>query len=114
MTKKIFEKFIYKLRTSLVMKEIPADSVLCDFGCRKDVGFLKEISKKIKYGYGFDIDILPYKDFKIETGFADLDNGKVGLNDSVGGYSNCNSRVGTPKQSRKFNKRIFSHTKTGR
>lgn len=78
----ILDRIIYKIRTSLVAEEILEDSVVCDLGCRKDAGFLKTISKKIKYGYGFDIDIVPDKNLKIEKKFINLENGKIDLRDA--------------------------------
>lgn len=77
----IFDKILHNIRTSLVVKEIMPGSVVCDLGCRKDANFLKNISKKIKYGYGFDIETENYKDFKIEIKKINLEKEKIPLED---------------------------------
>lgn len=79
----LLDRILYNIRTALVIGKIPQGSVVCDLGCRKDAGFLKKISEKIKYGYGFDIEAGDYKDSKIEVKRCNLEGGTIPLEDNI-------------------------------
>jgi len=77
----ILDKIIYRLRTGIIFKNIKENVVVCDLGCRKNVTFLKQISSKIKYGYGFDIDAENYKESNIETKKLNFESERIPLGD---------------------------------
>lgn len=80
----ILDKIIYKLRIKSVAKNVKEGYVVCDLGCRRNATFLKTISSKIKYGYGFDIDAKDHKELNIETKRLNFESEKIPLeNESV-------------------------------
>lgn len=55
----LFEKMLGSLRYGKIKKYVMPDGVHCDIGCGYHGAFLKSISKKIRYGYGFDWKVTP-------------------------------------------------------
>lgn len=74
----IIDKFIARLRYRKLNKFIPRNGIACDIGCGMEGYFLKSISKKIQYGYGFDMKVKN----KIEGNIELINNSDVhgGLN----------------------------------
>lgn len=51
----LFEKILGYIRYLMIKKYIGKDSVCADIGCGFNGRFLRSVSSKIKYGYGFDM-----------------------------------------------------------
>lgn len=79
----IIDKIFRDLRRNQILKYILVNSVVCDVGCGREGYFLKEISHRIRTGYGFDIKAEYYKDNKIEIRENDLENGNIPLKDQA-------------------------------
>jgi ubiquinone/menaquinone biosynthesis C-methylase UbiE len=54
MKEELLEPLFRLIRIKMIQKYIPKNCVLCDIGCGFNATFLQDISKHIKYGYGFD------------------------------------------------------------
>lgn len=61
MKEELLEPLFRRIRMNTILKYIPEKCVLCDIGCGNNATFLRDISKFIKYGYGFDKKIPSYE-----------------------------------------------------
>lgn len=78
-----FDEILRYLRQRKIIKLIPSNSLICDFGCGENFNFLKKISKNINYGWGFDKNAFKKKDDNIEIKKLDLEKEKIPLGDNL-------------------------------
>jgi len=67
----VFDEIRRYFRYRNVLKEIPNNSVICDYGC-KDGGLLYTLSPKIRKGYGCDLRIKSRNEGNLEFKQIDL------------------------------------------
>lgn len=67
------EPILRKLRIRKIIRYIPKDCNLCDFGCGTDAFFLSTIKSYIRSGIGLDLKLVLQVNKKIELIQCDLD-----------------------------------------
>jgi len=75
----MLDSILRYLRQKKIISYIPDGSIICDIGCGKKAYFLKKVSSLIRFGFGFDKNILPYKDSKLELRNINLEEASLFL-----------------------------------
>lgn len=78
----ILDDILRILRERVAIKFVPKGSIICDIGCNNEALFLKRASPIIKYGFGFDKEVMPCRNSKVELRKADLEGAELNIGDN--------------------------------